>query len=222
MTDYLRRHTAPLSERVWTALDEAVAQAARHILAARRVATFDGPHGWDHVAARTGSMTPCGAPDGRAVVCVPEVVLLCEIRVDFSLPWSSIEVFERGAPVLDTGPAEAAAREAALAEDRLAFYGDPVGGGFLTAKDSPRVQADPFQRFSQTGHCDLQAPGAGRQAGRRPQFVDQPVSRHRLPTTDEQQCEQQPHTGTADIEAPRLPDHFQWSEEAELHAASCV
>jgi uncharacterized linocin/CFP29 family protein len=110
------------------------------------VATFDGPHGWDHVAARTGSMTPCGAPEGRAVVCVPEVVLLCEIRVDFSLPWSSIEVFERGAPVLDTGPAEAAAREVALAEDRLAFYGDPVGSGFLTSKETSRVKAQDWSR----------------------------------------------------------------------------
>ena len=146
MTDYLRRNTAPLSDRVWSALDEAVAEAARHVLAARRVATFDGPHGWDHVAARTGTMTPCSGPDGRAVVCVPEVVLLCEIRVDFSLPWSSIEVFERGAPVLDTGPAEAAAREAALAEDRLAFYGDPVGTGFLMSKDTPRVKAQDWAR----------------------------------------------------------------------------
>lgn len=60
---------------------------------------------------------------------------------------SSIEVYERGAPVLDTGPAEAAAREAALAEDRLAFYGDPVGG-FLTAKDSPRVRAQDWSRGS--------------------------------------------------------------------------
>jgi uncharacterized linocin/CFP29 family protein len=146
MTDYLRRQTAPISDRIWSALDEAVSEAARHVLAARRIATFDGPHGWDHVAARTGSMTPCGAPEGRAVVCVPEVVLLCEIRVDFSVPWSSIEVFERGAPVLDTGPAEAAAREAALAEDRLAFYGDPVGGGFLTGKESPRVRAQNWSR----------------------------------------------------------------------------
>ncbi|HEV8584994.1 MAG TPA: family 1 encapsulin nanocompartment shell protein [Methylomirabilota bacterium] len=139
--DYLRRHTAPMSERVWHALDEAVAQAARHVLAARRIATFDGPHGWDHIAARLGTMTPCGAPPGRAVVCLPNVVLLAEIRADFSLPWSSIEVFERGAPVLDTDLAEAAAREAALAEDRLAFYGDPVGSGFLGGKESGRVRA---------------------------------------------------------------------------------
>ena len=91
--DYLRRHTAPVSERIWHALDEAVAQAARHVLAARRIATFDGPHGWEYIAARLGTMTPCGAPPGRAVVCVPNVVLLSEIRVEFSLPWSSIEVF---------------------------------------------------------------------------------------------------------------------------------
>jgi uncharacterized linocin/CFP29 family protein len=148
MMDYLRRATAPVSERVWRALDEAVSQAARHVLAARRIATFDGPHGWEYTAARLGTMTPCGAPPGRAIVCVPNLVLLSEIRVDFSLPWSSIEVFERGAPVLDTDAAEAAAREAALAEDRLTLYGDPVGNGFLTGKESPRV---PAQDWAQSG-----------------------------------------------------------------------
>ena len=116
------------------------------MLAARRVATFDGPHGWDHVAARLGTMTPCGGAPGRAVVCMPNVVLLSEIRAEFSLPWSSIEVFERGAPVLDTDAAEAAARETALAEDRLVFYGDPVGNGLLTAKESPRVRANDWTR----------------------------------------------------------------------------
>lgn len=149
MMDYLRRNAAPLSDRVWKALDEAVAQAARHVLAGRRVVTFDGPRGWDHVAARLGSMTPCRGSEGTAVVCVPEVVLLSEVRVDFSLPWSSIEVFERGAPVLDTGVAETAARELALAEDRLLFYGDPVGAGFLTAKESPRVKAHDWGRPGQ-------------------------------------------------------------------------
>lgn len=149
MADYLRRDAAPLSDRVWKALDDAVAQAARHVLTARRVATFDGPRGWDHVATRLGTMTPCGTREGRAVVCVPEVVLLSEIRAEFSLPWSAIEVFERGAPVLDTAAAEAAAREVALGEDRVALYGDPVGHGFLTAPKSPRVQAHDWGKRGQ-------------------------------------------------------------------------
>jgi len=146
MMDYLRRHTAPLSDRVWKTLDEAIVQAARHVLAGRRIATFDGPRGWDHVATRLGTMTPCRSAEGQAVVCVPDVVLMLEVRVDFSLPWASIENFERGAPVLDTDGAEAAAREAALAEDRLAFYGDPVGNGFLTGKESARVKAQEWTR----------------------------------------------------------------------------
>ena len=149
MMDYLRRNAAPLSERAWKALDEAIAQAARHVLAARRIATFDGPRGWDHVATRLGTMTPCASREGRAVVCVPEVVLLSEVRAEFSLPWSAIEVFERGAPVLDTGPAEAAAREVALAEDRVVLYGDPVGHGFLTSAKSPRV---PAHDWAKPGH----------------------------------------------------------------------
>jgi uncharacterized linocin/CFP29 family protein len=147
--DYLRRHAAPVSDRVWKTLDDAVVQSARHVLAARRIATFDGPRGWEHVATRLGTSTPCRSAEGEAVVCVPDVVLLFEVRVDFSLPWSSIEVFERGAPVLDTGAAESAARELALAEDRVAFYGDPAGNGFLTNRKSPRMQAQEWTRAGQ-------------------------------------------------------------------------
>jgi uncharacterized linocin/CFP29 family protein len=147
--DYLRRGSAPLSERVWTALDEAAAQSARHVLTGRRVATFDGPKGWEHTAARLGTMTPCATQEGKAIVCLPEVVLLAEVRADFTLPWSRVEVFERGAPTLDTEPAETAAREVALAEDRLLLYGDPVGTGFLTLPKSPRIPIGDWGRAQQ-------------------------------------------------------------------------
>jgi uncharacterized linocin/CFP29 family protein len=140
--DTLRRDAAPLSERVWKEIDDAVNQAARHVLTARRVATFDGPHGWEQlVASRLGTMTPCQTREGKATVCRPELVLLAEVRAEFSLPWPAVELFERGAPRLETRAAEDAAREVALAEDRLAFYGEPMGGGFLTAPDSPRIRA---------------------------------------------------------------------------------
>ena len=140
--DTLRRDAAPLTERVWKEIDEAVAQSAKHVLTARRVATFDGPHGWEQlVASRLGTMLPCQTREGKATVCRPEIVLLAEVRSEFSMPWSAIEVFERGAPRLDTRPAEDAAREVALAEDRLALYGEPMGGGFLTSSESPRIRA---------------------------------------------------------------------------------
>ena len=147
--DYLRRGSAPLTDRVWQALDEAAAQAARHVLTGRRVATFDGPKGWEYTAARLGTMTPCATHEGQAIVCIPEVVLLAEVRADFTLPWSLVEVFERGAPSLDTEAAEAAAREVALAEDRLVLYGDPVGTGFLSSPKSLRVQIGDWKKPQQ-------------------------------------------------------------------------
>jgi uncharacterized linocin/CFP29 family protein len=137
--DHLRRSRAPLPEEAWKQLDEAVAAAARHLMAARRIATFDGPKGWDHVASRQGTVRACPTTEGRASLCLPDVALLAEIRVDFSLSWDALEAFQRGAPALDTAAAEAAGREAALAEDRLAFYGEPTGTGFLQSPESPRV-----------------------------------------------------------------------------------
>lgn len=138
--DILRRDSARLSERVWKALDEAVAQSARHVMAARRIATFDGPRGWDYFAAPLGTMASCQTREGQATVCIPDVALLAEIRSEFALPWAAIEAYERGGPTLDTATAEAAAREVALAEDRLALFGEPAGTGFLASKESPRLR----------------------------------------------------------------------------------
>jgi uncharacterized linocin/CFP29 family protein len=144
--DFLRRQSTPLSERVWKTLDEAVAQAARHVLVGRRVATFDGPKGWEHVAARLGTVTPCETKEGTASVYVPDVILLAEIRANFSVQWAAMEAFERGAPALDTEAAELAAREAALAEDRLVLYAEPTGTGFLTWKESTRVKVGDWSK----------------------------------------------------------------------------
>jgi uncharacterized linocin/CFP29 family protein len=144
--DVLRRDSARLPERVWKALDEAVAQSARHVMSARRIATFDGPRGWDYFAAPLGTMTACRTADGKASVCVPEVALLAEIRAEFSLSWAAVEAFERGGPTLDTASAEAAAREVALGEDRLALHGEPIGAGFLASKESPRRRLEDWRR----------------------------------------------------------------------------
>ena len=138
--------TGPLSGAVWSALTEAMVASARHVLAARRVATFDGPKGWDHVASQLGVVTMCAVREGLAAVCLPDVALLAEIRADFQLLWAAVRAFERGAPALDTIEAEKAAREVALAEDRIAFYGEPVGHGFLTSPDSPRIRQGDWSR----------------------------------------------------------------------------
>jgi uncharacterized linocin/CFP29 family protein len=147
--DILRREIAPLPADAWKAVDEAIGIVARRTLAARRIATFQGPLGWNHVAVPLGTVTPGKTRDGQATVSLPDVVLLAEIRAPFSLAWTAVEAFERGAPALDAEAAEAASREVALAEDRLAFYGEPEGIGFLGSKASPRIKAGDWSRPGQ-------------------------------------------------------------------------
>jgi uncharacterized linocin/CFP29 family protein len=137
--DWLRREAAPLSDRAWKAVDEAVVSAARQELAARRIADFEGPRGWAHAAEPLGARRQEPRAKSGAQCSVPEVMLLCELRQDFALPWTAIEAFERGGRVLDTLPAEQAARAVALAEDALAFEGGPGSRGFLSDHDGPRI-----------------------------------------------------------------------------------
>jgi uncharacterized linocin/CFP29 family protein len=70
---------------------------------------------------------------------VPDVVLLTELRAEFSISWADIDVFERAGPRLEAKAAEDAAREMALAEDALLFYGGSGRPGLLTAHDTPRI-----------------------------------------------------------------------------------
>src|SRR2546430_12134062 len=94
-------------------------------------------------------MKPCATREGKATVCVEEVAVLAEVRAEFALSWTALELFDRGAPALDTGPAENAAREVALAEDRIVFYGEPVGHGLLISKESPTVTTQDWAKPGQ-------------------------------------------------------------------------
>jgi uncharacterized linocin/CFP29 family protein len=62
--DWLRRAGAPLSDRVWNAIEEAIMRSARQELAARRIADFEGPKGWQHAAEPLGTRRP--GPRARA------------------------------------------------------------------------------------------------------------------------------------------------------------
>lgn len=152
--DWLRREVAPLTGKVWDEIENAVMTAARHDMAARRIADFRGPQGWGTVAVHTGRMSRRPGGEGGALLSLPEVILLTEIRAEFSLPWDSIEAYERGGEVLDTHAAEEAGRAVALAEDRLMFYGDH---GFLKGEGA---LAATLGDWSNSGQADADILGA--------------------------------------------------------------
>ena len=136
--DWLKRDVAPLSARTWKEIDDAAVRAAKQELAARRVADFEGPKGWEHVAEPLGTRQPAPRSRSGALCSIPDVILVHEIRKEFALSWDAVDAFERGARVLETLPAEHAARDVALAEDELAFHGGPRTTGFLRAEAGPK------------------------------------------------------------------------------------
>jgi uncharacterized linocin/CFP29 family protein len=139
--EWLRRNAPSLSDKVWNAIDQTAASMFKQTVVARRIADFDGPKGWNHVATQLGTYKSIGGrhASNKVRLSVPEVMLLTELRAEFALAWSAIDIFERVGPPLESEPIEEAAREVALAEDRLVFFGNNANPGLLTSHESPRI-----------------------------------------------------------------------------------
>ncbi len=139
--EWLRRNAAPLSQKVWNEIDDIAGSMFKQTIVARRIVDFDGPRGWDHVATQLGTFKSATAakPSGKARLSIPDVMLLAELRADFKIEWADIDIFERVGPQLESRAIEEAARDIALAEDALAFYGTAGIPGLLTAKESPHI-----------------------------------------------------------------------------------
>jgi uncharacterized linocin/CFP29 family protein len=139
--EWLRRSAAPLSEKVWKEIDEIAGAMFKQTVVARRIVDFDGPRGWNHVATQLGTFKPAQAPESSSKVrlSIPDVMLLTEIRADFTLSWADIDIFERVGPTLQAKSIEDAAGETALAEDSLVFFGSSQSPGLLQSHESPRV-----------------------------------------------------------------------------------
>ena len=149
--EWLRRAAAPFSEKVWKEVDEIAAAMFKQTVVARRILDFEGPRGWNYVATQLGSFKPAQMPksSGNVRFSIPDVILLTELRADFAIPWSDIDIFERGGPTLQTKSIEEAARQIGLAEDTLVFSGSSSTPGILKAPDSPRVR---LSDWSHSGH----------------------------------------------------------------------
>lgn len=148
--EWLRRSAAPLSGKVWKEVDEIAGSMFKQTLVARRIVDFDGPRGWNHVATQLGTFKPADLPKnpGKVRFSIPDVTLLTELRTDFAVPWVDIDMFERVGPRLESQSIEEAAREIALGEDTLMFYGSAQNPGLLSSKDTPRV---PLSDWSKAG-----------------------------------------------------------------------
>jgi uncharacterized linocin/CFP29 family protein len=139
--EWLRRTAAPFSAKVWAEIDEMAAAMFKQTVVVRRIADFDGPRGWNHVATQLGTFKSANLlrESGKVRLSLPDVMLLTEIRADFTLKWADIDIFERVGPTLEGKDTEDASRQMALAEDALVLFGSSVSPGLLSHPDTPRV-----------------------------------------------------------------------------------
>ncbi len=138
--DLLKRTLAPMTPEAWKQIDDEARRVLQLNLAGRKLADFDGPHGWQYGAVNTGELTirtdgGLGVPWG-----VRGVVPLIEIRVPFELPLMELDNASRGA-VLDLPAVVQAAEKAAKAEDTAIFNGFKAGGleGIIPSSPHPAI-----------------------------------------------------------------------------------
>ena len=104
--EWLRRSAAPLSDKAWQEVDDIAVSMFKQTVVARRILEFDGPRGWNHVATQLGTFKPVAMPreSGKVRFSIPDIMLLTELRAEFSIPWTDIDIFERVGPTLESKP----------------------------------------------------------------------------------------------------------------------
>src|SRR5207302_2465400 len=102
--EWLRRNAAPLSQKVWKEVDDIAGSMFKQTVVTRRIVDFDGPRGWNHVATQLGTFKPVQPPKtfGKVRASTPDVMLLTELRADFTVSWADIDIFERVGPSLES------------------------------------------------------------------------------------------------------------------------
>src|SRR2546423_8764173 len=122
--DHLLRPHAPISDTVWTLLDEEARERLTPALAARKLVDFSGPHGWEHSATNLGRTTALtSAPPDGVAGRQRRVLPLVELRADFELSRDELRDADRGADDADLAPLDKAAHQIALAENVAVFHG---------------------------------------------------------------------------------------------------
>ncbi|MFD1795922.1 bacteriocin [Paracoccus aurantiacus] len=124
----LYRELAPISAGAWDQIEDEAKRTLRRYLGARRVVDMHGPDGFDLSAVGTGHISKIEPIADGVDAAQRKVSPLVELRVPFTLTRAAIDDVARGSNDSDWQPLKDAARQIALAEDRLVFYGYPDAG----------------------------------------------------------------------------------------------
>jgi uncharacterized linocin/CFP29 family protein len=128
MNHLLREH-APITDGAWARIDDEARRQLVGALAARKLADFTGPLGWEHSAKNLGRVvTLADAPVDGLTAKQRRVLPLVELRAGFSIGRDELVAADRGAPNLDLADLGAAAQRMSRAENIAVFHGWEAAG----------------------------------------------------------------------------------------------
>jgi uncharacterized linocin/CFP29 family protein len=151
---YLPREDAPIGDRVWSMIEEAVIGPAKMQLAGRRLLDIHGPFGLgtrtlDHKEREIGHEATFG--DARARMTAPDTTPIPLIYSRFELAIREVAAAEEKGSLLDLDAPARAAIACARLEDDVIFNGSPDLriDGLLTAPKASRVQLGDWWQLGQ-------------------------------------------------------------------------
>lgn len=124
----LHRELAPISGAAWASIEEEARRTFTLHLAGRRIAHVQEPGGATLAAVGTGHLEEAQSPADGVAAWVRQAQPLIELRAPFSVGRQAVDDVERGARNPDWQPVKDAARQLAVAEDRVIFEGYSAGG----------------------------------------------------------------------------------------------
>jgi len=167
---YLPREAAPIGDRVWEMIDQAVIGPAKMQLAGRRLLEIHGPFGLgtrslDHKERATTAEATFG--EARASMSAPHITPIPMISAGFALSIREIAAAEERGSLLDLEAPAKAAIACARLEDQLIFNGNKDLGidGLLTTPKASRVRLGDWGQLGQPVEDLLKAVSALDAAG---------------------------------------------------------
>ncbi|MDP2898692.1 MAG: family 1 encapsulin nanocompartment shell protein [bacterium] len=156
---FLHRDDAPFSEKVWEKIDQAVVEAAKGQLSARRLLRTEGPYGLGFKSL-PGPDREIAETAGEGVTLVASSATpVAAIQSAFTLSARDVAAFEETGLPLDLRAAVAAALSCARQEDALLFSGAKALGveGLLTAKGTQSLKLKPWDEVGAAANDLIQA-----------------------------------------------------------------
>ncbi len=127
-SSYLSREDAPVSPAIWELFDRTMAEAAKSVLAGRRLVHIEGPFG---LGLKSVPLSDC-VVDGDLITS--QTVPVSLVQTSFMVSKRDLAAYERDGVYFPAEPVVCAAINAATREDEIIFRGTAGMNGLLNTE----------------------------------------------------------------------------------------